>query len=70
MVLIPGSKDEYEFSGPSPDLWFALQEVLNFTYVLKKPKDGGIGSMNKNGTWTTGLIGAVNSGESDMGMSL
>ena len=25
MKKIPDSKDEYEFSGPMPDVWFALQ---------------------------------------------
>ena len=44
-----------------------FQKPLNFTYTLKKPKTGFFGSMNKNGTWTTGLIGALNNRECDMG---
>ena len=40
---------------------------MNFTYRLKKPSDGRFGSMNENGTWTNGLIGALNKKECDMG---
>ena len=44
-----------------------IQESMNFTYQLKKPRNGRYGSMNKNGTWTSGLIGALNQRECDMG---
>ena len=43
-----------------------FQHAMNFTFVVKKPEDGGFGAMNKNGTWT-GMIGGVNKGEYDMG---
>ena len=43
-----------------------FQRYLNFTYVLKKPKDGGYGSLNQKGEWT-GMVGAVRSGQFDMG---
>ena len=45
---------------------FQLQRFLNFTYVLKKPKDNAYGRENKDGTWT-GMIGEVRRGEADMG---
>ena len=45
---------------------FQLQRFLNFTYVLKKPKDNAYGRENKDGTWT-GMIGEVKRGEADMG---
>ena len=92
MDLISGTDDEYNFSGPIPDVWFALQvshsqhyqilihrsipslqflefqlqRFLNFTYVLKKPKDNAYGRENEDGTWT-GMIGEVKRGEADMG---
>ena len=47
-------------------LEFQLQRFLNFTYVLKKPKDNAYGRENKDGTWT-GMIGEVKRGEADMG---
>ena len=37
-----------------------FQHAMNFTFVVKKPEDGGFG------TWT-GMIGGVNKGEYDMG---
>ena len=42
------------------------QRYLNFTYTLKKPIDGGYGSINDLGEWT-GMVGAVKSGEFDVG---
>ena len=39
---------------------------MNFTYTLKKPIDGGYGSINDKGEWT-GMVGAVKSGEFDVG---
>ena len=50
-------------------LEFQLQRFLNFTYVLKKPKDNAYGRENKDGTWT-GMIGEVKRGEADMGSYL
>ena len=41
---------------------------MNFTFVVKKPEDGGFGAMNKNGTWT-GMIGGVQRRDYDMGKS-
>lgn len=43
-----------------------MQHYLNFTYTLKKPIDGGYGSINDKGEWT-GMVAAVKSGEFDVG---
>lgn len=41
---------------------------MNFTYALKRPRDGLFGSKEKDGTWN-GMIGEINRRESDMGKS-
>ena len=41
---------------------------MNFTYSLKKPKDGAYGSRNANGSWT-GMIGSLVNKEADIGKS-
>ena len=43
-----------------------LQKVLNFTYVVKKPKDGAFGNILDNGNWT-GMISELQTQEADIG---
>ena len=44
---------------------FFLQDIMNFTYTLRKPSDGQWGVL-KNGKWT-GMIGALQRKEVDIG---
>ena len=43
-----------------------IQKVLNFTYVVKKPKDGTFGNILDNGNWT-GMISELKTQEADIG---
>ena len=43
-----------------------MQDILNFTYTLKKPSDGQYGAINSDGLWT-GMIGEVQAEKADMG---
>ena len=46
-----------------------LQDILNFTYTLKKPSDGQYGAINSDGSWT-GMIGEIQAEKADMGICL
>ena len=43
-----------------------FQNLLNFTYSLKKPSDGQWGASISNGSYT-GMIGALQQKEADFG---
>ena len=45
-----------------------LQSTLNFTYVIKKPKDNVFGSLSSNGSWS-GIIGDLKNKKADIGLS-
>ena len=40
---------------------------MNFTFVLKAAKDNSFGAQKDDGSWS-GIIGALNQRECDMGM--
>ena len=42
---------------------------MNFTFVLKEARNGEYGVLQEDGTWS-GMIGAVNERECDMGKKL
>ena len=43
-----------------------FQNLLNFTYTLKKPNDGKYGALKENGRWT-GMIGVLQRNEANFG---
>ena len=45
-----------------------LQDIMNFTYTLRKPPDGQWGSLMKNGTWT-GMVNELHLKKADIGMN-
>ncbi len=42
----------HNFSGAIPDIVFALQELMNFTLILRKPNDRSWGAQLDDGSWT------------------
>ena len=65
--MIPtGSPGEFEMEGMYADVFFALQYILNFTFVLTKPPDGQWGALQSDGTWT-GMIRELQDERIDMG---
>ena len=68
--MIPtGNPGEFEFKGMYTELFFALQYVLNFTFVLTKPPDGQWGALQSDGTWT-GAIRELQDEKADIGKRL
>lgn len=53
---------EYEMEGMFADVFFALQEVMNFSISLNEPPDRQWGSDNGDGTWT-GMVGLLATGQ-------
>ena len=43
-----------------------FQNLLNFTYILKKPLDGSWGALQEDGRWT-GMIGELQRNEANFG---
>ena len=66
--LIQIGPKEYAMKGMFADVFFALQDILNFTYVLKKPPDELWGSLQSDGTWT-GMVRGLQDGRTDIGNS-
>ena len=60
---VPG---EFEMKGMFPDVFFALQYVLNFTYVVTKPPDGQWGAIQSDGSWS-GMVKELQEGRIDIG---
>ena len=54
--------------GSQNGLLIIMQEVLNFTYTLRKPTDRQWGSLQSDGSWT-GMINEVHQKRIDMGNS-
>ena len=50
--LIPTAPGEFEIKGIYADIFFALQDILNFTFVVTKPPDEQWGAIQSDGTWT------------------
>ena len=59
--------EEYTMKGMFAEVVFALQDILNFTYVLKKPPDGQWGSLQSDGTWN-GMVRELQDERADIGM--
>ena len=64
----PGEFTMNPGGGMYVDLFFALQSVLNFTFVLTKPPDGQYGVLKSDGTWT-GMIRELQDQRIDIGNS-
>ena len=65
--MIPtGSPGEFEMKGMYAEVFFALQYILNFTFVLSKPPDGQWGALQSDGTWT-GMIRELQDERTDIG---
>ena len=47
-------------------LLFILQDIMNFTFNIERPKDGEWGILQKNGSWT-GMVGMLARQEIDFG---
>ena len=62
-TAVPG---EFEMKGMFPEVFFALQYVLNFTYVVTKPPDGQWGAIQSDGTWS-GMVRELQEGRADIG---
>ena len=46
--------------------FFIFQNLLNFTYKVRKPPDGQFGSLTENKTWT-GMINELYQKRADIG---
>ena len=65
--MIPtGSPGEFEMKGMYAEVFFALQYILNFTFVLTQPPDGQWGALQSDGTWT-GMIRELQDERTDIG---
>ena len=60
------SPGEFEFKGMYADVFLELQNMLNFTFVLKKSPDGQWGTLRSDGTWT-GMIRELQDQRVDIG---
>ena len=45
----------------------ALQDILNFTFTLKRPPDGQWGSKKTDGSWT-GMVNLLQTKQADIGL--
>ena len=58
-----------DMTGYLNDFMNAMGNLVNFTWTSHEPTDGSWGSMDDNGVWTTGPMGAVTKGEYHMSIS-
>ena len=58
-----------DMTGYLNDFMNAMGNIVNFTWTSHEPTDGSWGSMDDNGVWTTGPMGAVTKGEYHMSIS-
>lgn len=56
----------YEMEGMFAEVFYALQDIMNFTFVLRPPPDGEWGGDLGNGSWS-GMVGMLQRGEIDIG---
>ena len=63
--LIPTAPGNFEMKGMFAEVFFALQGVLNFTFILTRPPDGQWGSLQSDGTWT-GMVRELQEGRADI----
>ena len=62
-TAVPG---EFEMKGMFPEVFFTLQDVLNFTFVVTKPPDGQWGAIQSDGTWS-GMVRELQEDRADIG---
>ena len=65
IIPIPETPDEYKFVGLIPEIFYSLEKILNFTFVLTMPKDGKYDG-KVNGT-RVGIAGDLLNGKIDIG---
>ena len=58
-----------EMRGYLNDFMNLMGNIANFTWTSHEPTDGGWGSMDENGIWTTGPMATVTKGEYHMSIS-
>ena len=63
LTEVPG---EFEMRGMFAEVFFALQYVLNFTFVVTKPPDEQWGAIQSDGTWT-GMVKELQQERADIG---
>ena len=66
MTPLADKPEQFSLGGMFGEVFFALQEVLNFTFSLKKPPDGQYGSKKPDGSWT-GMINLLQTDQADIG---
>ena len=49
------------------DFYFSFQNIMNFTFEVRKPPDGNYGALKPDGTWT-GMIGELIIHNADIGI--
>ena len=62
-TAVPG---EFEMNGMFPEVFFALQYVLNFTYVVTTPSERQWGALQSDGTWS-GMVRELQEDRADIG---
>ena len=62
-TAVPG---EFEMKGMFPEVFFTLQYLLNFTFVVTKPPDGQWGAIQSDGTWS-GMVRELQEDRADIG---
>ena len=63
VTVVPG---EFEMKGMFPEVFFALQYALNFSFVVTKPPDRQWGALQSDGTWS-GMVRELQEGRADIG---
>ena len=66
LVIILFKLEVYFFNQCKMAYLIIFQNLLNFTYTLKKPNDGKYGALKENGRWT-GMIGVLQRNEANFG---
>ena len=52
MIPVQGKPGFYQMNGMFAEVFFALQEVMNFTFSLIRPADSQWGALQADGSWT------------------
>ena len=66
MDPIKGKEGFYTMQGMFAEVFFALQEIMNFSYTLQKPPDGNWGALQSDGSWT-GMVKMLQNHQIDIG---
>lgn len=59
----------FEMRGMFAEVFFALQEVMNFSFTVEVPQDGSWGALQPNGSWT-GMVKMLQDDKLDIGISI